>query len=189
MTNDEVWSAVVRWVKATTGVLTIKSHEGADDPNPPYAMVNFTGAFEVRRHEQNVEYEYADTGDMDTGDEFPAVTARPIIEMEWRFSVHGYSLSKIDPVTKKARTPRPADPTDILRPIVSAHKLTQAMEPMFPNLTVHEISQIRNVPDWINNAWQPRAQMDVIVRGIIRDSAGTVDIIEQTSPIVIERQD
>lgn len=159
MTNDEVWSAVVRWVKAKTGKTTIKSHQSGTAPTTAYAMVNFTGAIEVRRHEQNVEYEEAGA----------VVTARPVIEMEWRFSVHGYG----------------ANPTDILRPIVSAHKLTQAMEPMFPNLTVHEISQIRNVPDWINNAWQPRAQMDVIVRGIIRDGH-VVDIIEQ-APVSVER--
>ena len=169
MTNDEVWSAVVRWVKAKTGKTTIKSHQSGPTPTGQYAMVNFTGAIEVRRHEQTVEYEEADTGDMDTGDIYPAVTARPVIEMEWRFSVHGYG----------------EDPTDILRPIVSAHKLTQAMEPMFPNLTVHEISQIRNVPDWINNAWQPRAQMDVIVHGIIRDGH-VVDVIEEYSLDIAE---
>lgn len=173
MTNDEVWSAVVRWVKGKTGKTTIKSHQSGPSPATPYAMVNFTGAAEVRRWHSNVEYEHADTGDIDTGDVHPDVTARMVIEMEWRFSIHAYG----------------ADPTDVLRPIVSAHKLTQAMEPMFPNLTVHEISQIRNVPDWINEQWQPRAQMDLIVRGIIRDSAGTVETIEDTSPIVIERQD
>ena len=160
MTNDEVWSAVVRWVKAKTGKTTIKSHQSGPTPTGQYAMVNFTGAVEVRRHEQRVDYEEAGE----------TVIARPVIEMEWRFSVHGYG----------------ADPTDILRPIVPAHKLTQAMEPMFPNLTVHEISQIRNVPDWISNAWQPRAQMDLIVRGIIRDGH-EVYVIEQASADIDRR--
>ena len=164
MTNDEVWSAVVRWVKAKTGKITIKSHQSGPAPALPYAMVNMTGAVEVRRHEQKIENEDADTGDMDTGDVYPPVTATPVIEMEWRFSVHGYG----------------EDPTDVLRPIVSAMKLTQAMEPMFPTLTVHEISQIRNVPDWINEQWQPRAQMDLIVRGIIRDGH-VVDVIQEYS--------
>lgn len=154
MTNDEVWSAVVRWVRTVSGFTTIKSHQSGPEPAGRYVMVNFTGAFEVREHEQDVEYE-------DVVDE---VTAKPVIEIEWRFSVHGYG----------------ATPTDTLRPLISASKLSQVMEPMFPSLTVHDVSQIRNVPDWINNTWQPRAQMDLNVRGIIRDGH-VIDVIEEAS--------
>ena len=170
MTNDEVHSAVVRWIKAKTGATTIKAHQSGPTPALPYVMVNDTGTAEVRRWHQKMEYTETDA-ENSAGEKI--VMAAPMIEMEWRFSVHAYG----------------ADPTDVLRPIVSAHKLTQAIEPMFPNLMVHEISQIRNVPDWINEQWQPRAQMDLIVRGIIRDSAGTVETIEETSPINVERQD
>ena len=153
MTNDEVWSAVVRWVKAKTGKTTIKSHQGGPAPTGQYAMVNFTVSAEVRQHEQVTEYDEAG------GD----ITARPVMETEWRFSVHAYG----------------PQPTDILRPLVSAAKLAQVLEPLLPGLTIHEISQIRNVPDWINNAWQPRAQMDIAIRGLTRDGF-IIDVIEQT---------
>jgi hypothetical protein len=54
------------------------------------------------------------------------------------------------------------------------------MEPLMPSLVIHEVSQIRNVPEWINNAWQPRSQMDVFVHGLTKDGF-VVDVIEQTS--------
>jgi hypothetical protein len=169
MTNDEVWSAVIKWVNKITGVKTIMSHQSGPAPTGQYVVVNFTGAIEVRQHEQCIEYEESD--DVDTGDVHAPIIARPVIEMEWRFSVHAYG----------------ENPTDTLRPVVSAHKLTQTMEPIFPNLTIHEISQIRNVPDWINETWRQRAQMDVVVRGLIRDGH-VVDVIEETPPITFERQ-
>jgi hypothetical protein len=163
ITNDQVHSAVVQWVKAKTGnTTTIKAHQGGPAPALPYIMINFTGSAEVRRHEITVEF--TDTGTPNSEGE-NIITAAPVIEYEWRFSVHAYGPS----------------PTDRLRPIVSAMKVPQAMEPLMPGLHVHEISQIRNVPDWINNAWQPRAQMDVFVRGVIRDSIGTVDVIDEYS--------
>lgn len=162
MTDDEVHSALVRWLAALLGVTAIKAHQGGKAPALPYVMVNMTGTAPVRVHEQRVAYEDADTGDMDTGDIYPPVTARPAVEAEWRFSVHAYG----------------ARPTDLLRPVVSASKLSQVMEPMLPGLVIHEISQIRNVPDWINERWQPRAQMDIYLRGVTRDGH-VIDVIEQ----------
>lgn len=153
MTDRDTHSQVVRWVAAVTGTQTIKSHQSGTAPTLPYIMVNMTGSEEVRVHEQTIEY--ANQG--------PDVKATPVIEMEWRFSVHAYGTS----------------PTDILRPIRSAMKLSQVMEPILPSLIVHEISQIRSVPDWINNQWQPRAQMDVFVRGLTRDGY-VLDVIEKT---------
>jgi hypothetical protein len=178
MTDDEIWSAVVRWLKAKTGLVTIKANEGGNDPPRPYLVANLTGSVEV--HQRPMEIEYVGT---------TTITATPVIEMEWRFSVHAYALEPIDPVTKVKRNPVPKKPTDILRPIISAHKLSQAMEPLYPAITVHEVSQIRNVPDWINNAWQPRAQMDMIVHGIIRDSVGEVDAIEEYSIEIARAED
>jgi len=161
MTDDQVHSALVRWVKTVTGVTTIMSHQGGKDPSLPYVMINRTGSIEVRQHEQSTEY--ADTG-IPNGQGKTKIKASPVIEVEWRFSVHAYG----------------SVPTDILRPIVSASKLSQVMEPMLPSLVIHEISQIRNVPDWINNAWEPRAQMDLMVRGLTRDGF-IVDTIDERS--------
>lgn len=161
MTNEQVWSSIVRWIKARTGVTTIKSHEGGAAPAVPYIMVNLLGVFEIRENAMDIEYsEGADP----PGADLPPITAKPVIEAEWRFSVHAYGPT----------------PSDRLRPIVSAVKLAQIQEPLMPGLIVHEISQVRNVPDWINNQWQPRAQMDFNVRGLTKDGH-VIDVIEETS--------
>ncbi len=163
MTNDQVHTALNQWIRTKTGNTTvIKANQGGTAPALPYIMTNFTGSAEVRQHHADVEF--TETNVENSEGEL-IVTAAPVIEMEWRFSVHAYGTS----------------PTDRLRPIVSAMKMLQPQEPLIPGLHVHEISQIRNVPDWISNAWQPRAQMDLFVRGIIRDSVGTVDVIDEYS--------
>jgi len=161
MTNDEVWSAVQSWIRGAAGKETIRAHQGIKAPALPYIMVNFTGTSEVRQHEQTVEY--TDTG-ADNGEGEHQISAAPVIEIEWRFSVHAYG----------------EEPTGILRPIISAQKLRQTMEPMFPALVIAEISQIRNVPDFIDNHWEPRAQMDFFVRGLTRDGF-IVDTIDESS--------
>ena len=161
MTNDEVHSAVVRWLATQTGVTVIKSHQGGTSPDTPYVMVNMTGTAEVR--ERAIDIEFTETA-VENSEGEKIVKAAPVIEMEWRFSVHSYG----------------DNPTDILRPVASAMKLSQVMEPLLPGLIIHEISEVRNVPDWINNQWQPRGQMNVFARGIIRD-ASNVDVIDEYS--------
>ncbi|MGV1985589.1 phage neck terminator protein [Agrobacterium sp. 22-221-1] len=153
MNDRDAHSQVVRWVKSVTGTTTIKAYESGTAPATPYNMVNMLGTRDIRAHEQVTEY--ADQG--------ADVKATPVIEVEWSFSVHAYG----------------SNPTDNLRGIRSAAKLSQVMEPMLPSLTVHEVSQIRHVPDWINNQWQPRAQLDLFVRGLTRDGF-LLDVIEQT---------
>lgn len=161
MTNDQAHSTIVRWVATQTGLTTIKAHEGGPTPAGSYVMVNMTGTAKVREHPVNIEYTETD---IENSEGELIVSAAPVVEMEWRFSVHSYG----------------DNPTDLLRPIVSAAMLPQIMEPAYPTLTIHDVSQIRNVPDWINNEWQPRGQLDLIVRGIIRD-ASNVDVIDEYS--------
>jgi hypothetical protein len=161
MSDDDVWSAVIRWVASVTGVVVIRSNEGIDTPALPYVMVNFTGSSQVRANEQEIEY--TDTGIPNAQGE-TQISAAPVIEVEWRFSIHGYG----------------AEPTGVLRPIVSASKLSQRMEPMLPQLVINDVSQIRNVPDWINNHWEPRSQLDLLVRGLTRDGF-VIDTIDESS--------
>jgi hypothetical protein len=161
MTDNEVHGTLVQWVAAITGKTTIKAHQSGPAPTLPYVMVNFTGSNQVRDHEQTVEY--TDTGVPNTSGK-NKISAAPVIEMEWRFSVHAYGPT----------------PTDILRPIVSAAKLSQVMEPMYPGLVIHEVSRIRSVPDWIDSQWEPRAQIDIMVHGLTRDGF-IIDTIDQYS--------
>lgn len=152
MTDNDIHSSLVRWLKGVTGLVAIKAYQSAERPDQPYLMVNLTGVYEVREWSQEIEYQEDTAG----------VTATPPIETEWRFSVHAYGQ----------------DPTSILRPVRAAAQLAQMNEPMMPGLIVHECSQVRNVPDWINEKWEPRAQIDIFVRGIARDGF-LVDVIEK----------
>lgn len=167
MTNDEVHSALVRWLALLTGAIVIKAHQSGPVPALPYIMVNMMGVYEL--HEREMDVEFVEADEPLPGDDLPLITATPVLEAEWRFSVHSYG---------------PA-PTDLLRPLVSASKLAQATEPLMPGLVLHGVSQIRNVPDWINNQWQPRGQADVSLRGLIRDGH-IIDVIEETT-FVTER--
>jgi hypothetical protein len=161
MTDDGVHSSVVRWISSVTGATVIKAHQGGEAPALPYIMVNMIGRAEVR--EQAADIGYVETA-TNNSEGKKIVEASPNVEVEWRFSIHSYG---------------PA-PSDRLRPIPSAMKLGQVMEPLLPGLVVHDVSQIRNVPDWIENGWQPRAQIDVMVRGFTND-AFDVDVIDEYS--------
>lgn len=161
MTEDEVFGAVVRYISLTTGARCIRAYQGKDAPELPYIMVNMMGADTIREHAQGVEFTGTDVPNS-AGEE--TITAAPVIEMEWRFSVHAYG----------------EQPSSFLRKLVVASRVSQATEPLYPELTLHSLSAIRSIPEWINNGWQPRAQIDVFVRGIIRDEV-TVDVIDSVT--------
>ena len=162
MTDKEVHSALVRWLSAATGQKFIKADQGGDRLSLPYGMVNLTGTAEVRTHAQNVEFSEDEDSER--------VMARPVIETEWRFSLHAYG----------------EDPTSVLRPIRSAFEMAQAHEPLMPGLVIHEISQIRDVPEMVGERREPRAQMDLMLRGLVRDGV-LVDTIE-TYSFAFERE-
>lgn len=156
MTDDQVWHQVNVWLRAATGITVIRGWQGGRRPARPYVMSNFTGSAAIRAHEQEVEY----------AEDAPSerIMARPVIETEWRFSLHAYSET----------------PSDILRPLRARAVLAQPNEPLMPGLIIHELSQIRNIPDFQNEDWEPRAQMDFNVRGLVRDGA-LIDTIEEVT--------
>ena len=163
MTNDQVHEALITWIRSVTNTTTIAAHQDGPEPAAPYIMVNFTGLNELRDHEQSVEY----SSSRPDPDELTAV---PVIDVEWRFSVHAY-------------TDHGGQPTDILRPLRSAMHLEQVLEPLFPTLVLHDMSQIRSVPEFINERWEPRAQLDLFLRGVTRDGF-VIDPIDDISVIV-----
>lgn len=158
MTENEIHSALVRWLADATGLKTIKGQQSGKVPPHPYCMVNLTGITEVRAHPQETLWErHPDTPEGDS----QRSTATPVIETEWRFSVHVYG----------------DEPTTYLRKLRSNFHLAQANEPLLPGLIIHELSQVRDVPDFNNATWEPRAQMDMYLRGLAKDGV-LVDTIE-----------
>lgn len=154
-TDNGIHSAVIKWLRQITKLEVIKAFPDKTPPNKPYIVCNFISSREVRDHQQNDEYEEDITGN---------VTAIPVIETEWHFSLHVFG----------------AYPTNYLRPIRAAAKLAQLNEPLMPLLIIFACSKIRFVPDFVSAAWEPRAQMDLFVRGVVRDGF-EIDVIEEYS--------
>jgi hypothetical protein len=159
-TDAQITGALVRWLTTRTALKVIQGEQGGDKVTLPYVMVRFTGSFEIREHAQDIEY----------AEDVPSarVMARPVMDTEWRFSVHEFGSSQ---------------PSDILRPIRAAAQLAQINEPLMPGVIIHELSEIRNVPELVGQAWEPRAQMDLFVHGLTKDGH-LVDTIEEYSVTV-----
>jgi hypothetical protein len=160
--DDDIWSDFNIWIARVTGLQTIRIWQGGPQPETPYLVTNLTGSRQVRDHHQDILGE----DDPDTGE----FIATPIIEMEWNFSVNCYGER----------------PMNILRPIIAASKLTQVEEPNFPALVIHQCSQIRNLSEWHDHDWEPRAQMDVDLRGLTADGH-LIDIIETSEGVTFVR--
>lgn len=168
MTDDDIYSSVVRWFNQTTGLVFIQGHQDGERPAEPYGMVNYTGLMEVRSHPQKVDWLRNPDGPL--GESNRSI-ATPLIESEWQFSIHVYGKGG----------------SDYLRPVRSAFHLMQANEPLMPNLVIFDISQVRKVPEYVNEKWEDRAQMDFMVRGLTRD--GILQDTIETYSISIDRFD
>lgn len=154
MTDTQVWEAMIGWIAETTGLTTIKAHQGAEPPAKPYAMVNLVNSREVRRHEQNVTFSETEG----------QVSAEAHIETEWFLSVHTYG----------------DNPTEPLRKLRTSYRIPGAIESIAP-LTIHEFGRINRVPEAVKNQWDERGQCNLFVRGMVSESA-EIDVIE-TAPI------
>lgn len=155
---------VQKWVAGITGIKVIRYRSGGKEPAEPYIAVNFLGDDDVRDWEQRIEYTEALV--ILPNDDFPVITAAPLIENEWRFSVHGYGPNC----------------SDILRPIRSAVRVNQALEPIELDMTIHHVSDIRVLPEFVNEKWQDRSQIDIFVRGMTADgfAVNVIDVIPFT---------
>ena len=160
--DDLVWDSLNAWVANVTGLLAIRVWQGGPQPIRPYLTTNMVSLHPVRDWERDW-----------LGEEDPTsgrILATPPIEMEWNFSINAYSET----------------PTDHLRPLISASRLTQVEEPNFPSLVIHRTSPIRNLSEWHDTDWEPRAQIDLDLRGVTLDGH-LVDTIETIEGITITR--
>lgn len=163
MTEQEVTNALVQFITARLSVLVIQADQSAPDPDVPHIAVRFTGLSETRDNPQGEDF--ADLNEED-------VLQTQIIESEWRFSLHAYG----------------PNPVSIMRKLRAAVHMVPRVKPLMDlKLELHEVSQIRNVPEFFNEKWQPRAQMDLYVRGLTKEG-DLVDVIEQAS-FAIGQQD
>lgn len=151
MTNLEVHERLIEWLTDLLGVTVIKDRQGKDRPSKPYGMVDLSNWRELQEHPRDIVY---------SGTEI--MTARPDIEMEWVFLFMIYG-----------------DGGDVLmRKLQSAVHLNQVQEPIRPALTIHEVSAANSIPELVGERWEPRTQVNIVVRGMSGE-AFAIDVIEE----------
>ena len=152
MNNVEVHERLIEWLGGLLGITVIKDRQQADRPALPYGMVDLANWQELSEHVDDVNFQ-------DVGDD---VIATPEIEIEWVFLFFIYG----------------AQAENLVRRLQSAVHLSQVQEPLRPNLTIHEVSAANSVPELVGETWEPRAQVNIVVRGKSADGF-TIDVIEQ----------
>jgi len=160
MTEAEVIAKVVRWVAARTSLLTIQGEQSEQLPEWPtrYLVVRLSTISEMRDSPEAQEIVDDEPGDPET-----TISQIPTMETEWRFSIHAYG-------------PNPTAALQLLR----AGSHVQSVNTILSDagLELHETSLIRNLPEFLNEKWQPRAQIDLFIRGLTRQG-DVVDVIEE----------
>ena len=162
MTEAEIHTRLVRWLAGISGVRAIKAHPDATRPAKPYLMANRIISGPVFQNRIDDEFTVANAG---TASE--AISQHPVRDWYWRFSVFAYADQAPDSLLRKVH---------VAFDVGTHHLLSVHLHP----LHIHEVSAIRHVPEVVENAVENRANMDIELRGIVRDGL-VIDVIEKTS--------
>lgn len=162
MTEQEVLVGVTAWVSLRTGLTAIRDFEEGPRPDRPYIGVHLQSARQLSRERMNlVRTVTAGTG---------TVEAYALVPWEWNFAVNAYGGG--------------SDATAPLRRLMGAIRLMQMREPLYPDLNPNETSGIRRLREKVNQRWENRAQMDLIVLGSLRETFDINVITETESPVI-----
>ncbi|KQT52220.1 MULTISPECIES: LIC_12616 family protein [unclassified Aureimonas] len=162
MTEKEVRDAVRAWIASLMGITVIQSYQGQKEPAEPYGVLNLMLADSVRELPAAMEITSVGAGENEV---FTQTTAH---EWFWRFSVNVYG----------------GEGKTLLRQIKTAQFFASTAETLRP-LTLFETSAIRDAAEILNEEWRARAQMDIEIRGIVRDGV-TVDVVD-VAPVQITK--
>lgn len=157
MTDDQVLSGIVQWLAAATGQTVIKAHQSGTRPTKPYVMADLTDVAPINA--QIPETALVELASVNPQGEFD-VKATPRLKMEWRIMVTAFGDA----------------PTSILRPAHAAAQLPQLCESIRP-LSIHDIGRVQDVPEWVKNAWEPRAVMMMNIHGHA-DDGFVIDVFD-----------
>jgi hypothetical protein len=166
MTETEVHEAVIRWLNSILDLTVIKDRQGIDRPATPYVMVDLVNFTELTQRPSDFDSQELDSLNSEGLNEVKLI---PVIELEFVFLVFCYGDNSM-------RT---------LRKVQTARHLAQMNEPLMPALVIHEVGTINSVPEFVDERWEPRAQCNVVVRGISSDGF-VVDTIEEHMPFDVQ---
>lgn len=159
MTNNEAHEQLIEWLGGLLGVTIIKDRQQADRPALPYGMVDLANWRNIHEHVDDIDFMTTDTENSEGQLE---VIATPELEIEWVFLFFIYG----------------AQGENLVRRLQSAVHLSQLQEPLRPALTIHEVSAANSIPELVGENWEPRTQVNIVVRGKSSDGF-IVDVIEE----------
>lgn len=165
MTNKQVHEALIMWLNNLLNLTVIKDRQGIARPPLPYIMVDLANFTELHERPADFNWNELDTTNSQGNNEFKATA---VMEVEWVFLVFCYGDN--------------ADQT--LRKVQAAKHFAQVQESLLPQLVIHEIGTVNSVPELVDEKWEPRAQVNITLRGLSSDGY-VVDIIEEHSPFDI----
>lgn len=159
MTNEEVHDKLNIWLSGLLGFQIIKDRQGVKRPATPYGMTDLANWQELHQHVDDIDHVTSDVANSEGKLEVRAI---PDIELEWTFLFFVYGK-----VGEAA-----------VRKLQSAVHLSQLQEPLRPALTIHEVSAANSIPELVGELWEPRTQVNIVVRGKSSDGF-IVDVIEE----------
>ena len=159
MTNNDVHEQLIEWLGSLLGIVVIKDRQQADRPALPYGMVDLANWRNIHDHVDDIDYITTETTNTEGKLE---VRATPDLEIEWVFLFFVYG----------------AQGENLVRRLQSAVHLTQLQEPLRPALTIHEVSGGNSIPELVGEQWEPRTQVNIVVRGKSSDDF-VIDVIEE----------
>ena len=167
MTEAEVLDATRNWIADATGILWIDSYQGGPEPQEPYGVINLMMSAPLYENQIENEYPAEMVDDPDNfGDEIEQVSQAPVRDWYWQFSLNCYGDGG----------------GDLLRKIKTVGKVPSALRSLHP-LSLFETSEIMDATELVNEAWQSRKQMDIEIRGLVRD--GFVIDVAETADVTV----
>lgn len=167
MTDDQVHELVIGWLHDLLGILVIQDRQQVDRPPLPYGMLDLVTTAHVDDHVDDIGYRELDE---ENSEGLPQIEATPREVVEWTFLFMIYGEQ--GPV--------------YMRRLKAATRLEQALEPLYPQLTLTEVSVMNSIPELIGEKWEPRAQVNISVRGYSSDGI-IIDTIDSHSFVITER--
>jgi hypothetical protein len=159
LTNNDVHEKLIEWLSSLLGIVVIKDRQQAERPALSYGMVDLANWRNIHDHVDDVNYLTTDTPNSEGELE---VQATPELEMEWVFLFFVYGDQG----------------ENLVRRLQSAVHLTQLQEPLRPALVIHEVSGANSIPELVGEQWEPRTQVNIVVRGKSSDGF-IIDVIEE----------
>lgn len=166
MNNDAVHAALTIWLKNSLDLVVIKDRQQAERPALPYGMLELANWRDLYQNYTDISFEELETENSAGLKEIKASTRN---EMEWVFLFYVYGQNGHEYIRK-------------LQAISRTNLATQALQDA--GLQIHEVSAANNIPELINEKWEPRVQANIILHGIDADNGIVIDTIKEYEFII-----